>query len=148
MNNHKLKIKEIRKMKNLSGFDISQKIGISQSYFSDLENQKYDIKLSLLLDIGRALGVCPYKLSNICIYCPMAKSGALFFKHCACITVCSKPRDLYNDSWGDDMNEKTTVYIEPKLKEDVQVKLLRDGDKKSLSGLVNEVLQKWLKEQK
>jgi len=147
MNNHKLKIKEIRKMKNISGAVIARRIGISQSFYSDLENQKYGIKLSMILDIGRALGVCPYKLSNICIGCPMKRSRALFFKHCACITVCHLSHNLYNKSWGDDMNEKTTVYIEPKLKEDVQVKLLRDGDKKSLSGLVNEVLEKWLKEQ-
>ncbi|WP_443660975.1 hypothetical protein [Clostridium algidicarnis] len=46
------------------------------------------------------------------------------------------------------MNEKTTVYIEPDLKEKVQIRLLRDREKKSLSALVNEVLEKWLREQK
>lgn len=43
------------------------------------------------------------------------------------------------------MNEKTTVYIEPKLKEDVQIKLIRDGEKKSLSALINKLLEKWYK---
>ncbi|MFL0251420.1 hypothetical protein ACJDT4_13435 [Clostridium neuense] len=46
------------------------------------------------------------------------------------------------------MNEKTTVYIEPKLKEDVQVLLIKEFDKKSLSALLNELLAKWYNEQK
>jgi hypothetical protein len=45
------------------------------------------------------------------------------------------------------MNEKTTVYIEPDLKESVQIRLLKDREKKSLSALINELLTKWLNEQ-
>ncbi|MBW9157217.1 helix-turn-helix domain-containing protein [Clostridium tagluense] len=140
-----MKIKEIRKLKGLSGLELANKIGVSQSYLSDLENQKYKIKLSRLLEIGKALEVCPYKLVDICTKC--RNNGALFFRHYACITVCSKSHKLYNDLWGGSMNEKTTVYIEPDLKEKVQIRLLRDREKKSLSALVNEVLEKWLKEQ-
>ena len=147
MVNYRLNIKEFRKIKGITVAELANRIGISQSYLSDLENQKYDIKFSLILGIGRILEVCPYKLSNICIGCPIMRNRALFFKHCACITVCSNPHDLYNYSWGDSVNEKTTVYIEPDLKERVQVRLLRDREKKSLSALVNEVLEKWLKEQ-
>lgn len=44
------------------------------------------------------------------------------------------------------MNEKTTVYIEPDLKEEVQIKLIRE--KKSLSALINELLSEWLESQK
>lgn len=44
------------------------------------------------------------------------------------------------------MNDKTTVYIEPNLKEEVQIKLIRE--KKSLSALINELLAEWLKSQK
>lgn len=44
------------------------------------------------------------------------------------------------------MNEKTTVYLEPDLKEEVQIKLIRE--KKSLSALINELLEQWLEEQK
>lgn len=44
------------------------------------------------------------------------------------------------------MNEKTTVYIEPDLKKAVQVQLINDGDKQSLSNLINELLMKWLNE--
>lgn len=46
------------------------------------------------------------------------------------------------------MNEKTTVYIDPTLKENVQVMLIREGNKQSLSSLVNEVLEKWINEQR
>jgi transcriptional regulator with XRE-family HTH domain len=145
MGNYKLKIKELRKSKNMSGAELARKIGISQSFLSDLENQKYDIKVSVLFKIGRILEVCPHKLVNGCIDCPNNK--ALFFKNSACITVCSKPHNLYNTLWGVNMNEKTTVYIEPDLKEEVQIRLLRDREKQSLSALVNELLAKWLKEQ-
>lgn len=46
------------------------------------------------------------------------------------------------------MNEKTTVYIEPQLKEDVQIKLIKNGDKQSLSNLINELLKEWLNREK
>jgi len=145
MDTYKLKIKKFRNIKGMSGEQLAHRVGISQSFFSQLENQKYDIKVSLLLNIGRTLEVCPYKLINICINCP--KKRVLFFKPCACITVCSKSSNLYNTLWGVNMNEKTTVYIEPDLKEAVQIRLLKDREKKSLSALTNELLAKWLKEQ-
>jgi len=152
MDNYILKIKEIRKSQGITATKLANKIGVCQSYLSDMENQKYNIKLSRIIDISRALNVCPYKLSNICINCPKRKKRTLykplFFRRYNGITVCSKPHDLYNYTWGDILNEKTTVYIEPDLKEKVQVRLLRDREKKSLSALINEVLAKWLKEQK
>lgn len=43
------------------------------------------------------------------------------------------------------MNEKTTVYLIPELKEEVQIRLIRE--KKSLSALLNELLQKWNSDQ-
>lgn len=46
------------------------------------------------------------------------------------------------------MNEKTTVYIEPELKKDVQITLIKDYDNKSLSALINELLTQWYKKQK
>ncbi len=42
------------------------------------------------------------------------------------------------------MNEKTTVYIEPELKEAVKIQLIRDGENQSLSNLINELLKKWI----
>lgn len=147
MNNYKLKIKEIRKSKNMSCLELANKIGVSQSYMSDLENQKYNIRVSRVLDISKALNVCPYKLSDVCSTCTIKKNKALFFHHYDGITVCGKPHNLYNNIWGDFMNEKTTVYIEPDLKEKVQIKLIRDKEKQSLSSLINEVLAKWLREE-
>lgn len=45
------------------------------------------------------------------------------------------------------MNEKTTVYIEPILKRKVRLTLLKEYDDKSLSALINELLEVWMKEQ-
>lgn len=44
------------------------------------------------------------------------------------------------------MNEKTTVYIEPDLKKNVRMELIRDGENQSLSNLINELLTKWIRE--
>ncbi|MBB6716164.1 hypothetical protein [Clostridium gasigenes] len=46
------------------------------------------------------------------------------------------------------MNEKTTVYIEPDLKEEVKIRLIREKDNKSLSALINELLGEWIKDLK
>lgn len=46
------------------------------------------------------------------------------------------------------MNEKTTVYIDPDLKKNVQIELIRNHDNKSLSALINELLSQWYKKQK
>jgi hypothetical protein len=43
------------------------------------------------------------------------------------------------------MNEKTTIYLDPKVKEDTKIKLIREFESKSLSALVNELLEQWLK---
>lgn len=43
------------------------------------------------------------------------------------------------------MNEKTTVYIDPNLKRNIQIKLLQDGDGTSLSALINQLLEEWYK---
>jgi hypothetical protein len=47
------------------------------------------------------------------------------------------------------MNEKTTIYIEPDLKEAVQIRLIKENnkDRKSLSKLINILLEEWLKSQ-
>lgn len=44
------------------------------------------------------------------------------------------------------MNEKTTLYLEPQLKENVKIQLIKNGENQSLSNLVNELLEKWYKE--
>lgn len=45
------------------------------------------------------------------------------------------------------MNEKTTLYLEPDLKEKVKIKLIQERENKSLSKLVNELLDEWLNKQ-
>jgi len=145
MNTYKLKIKTIRKSYGISASELAHRVGISQSFFSQLENQRFNIKISLLIKIGKTLKVCPYKLVDICVKCP--NNRALFFNHYSVITVCSKPHSLYNKPWGVEMNEKTTVYLEPKLKEDVKIRLIRDKGSESLSALINDLLLKWLNEQ-
>lgn len=57
-----LKIREIRREKILSQRELALKIELSQNYLSEIENGKYDIKLSLLYKISRALEVCPFEL--------------------------------------------------------------------------------------
>lgn len=46
------------------------------------------------------------------------------------------------------MNEKTTLYLEPELKKNVQIQLINNGDNQSMSNLVNELLTKWYANQK
>lgn len=65
MVNYKLKIKEIRKVKGITAKELANKIGISQSYLSDLENQKYNIKLFRILEIAVALNVCYCELITL-----------------------------------------------------------------------------------
>lgn len=57
MENYRLKIKDYRILKRYSQKELASKIGISQNYLSDLENEKYDIKLSLLYKISKVLNV-------------------------------------------------------------------------------------------
>lgn len=45
--------------------ELAFKIGISQNYLSQLENTRYDIKLSTLCKIARELDVSPKKLFEI-----------------------------------------------------------------------------------
>lgn len=52
---YKLKIKECRKAKRISQKELSKKIGISQNFLSELENNKYPITLELLCKIAKAL---------------------------------------------------------------------------------------------
>lgn len=57
-----LKIKKYRKLKKITQKQLASKIGISQNFLSEIENQKYDIGLNLLFKIGDALEECPLNL--------------------------------------------------------------------------------------
>lgn len=55
--NYKLKIKEIRIKKGIKQRDLADEIGIKKSTLSELENNKYEIKLSTLIKISDVLEV-------------------------------------------------------------------------------------------
>lgn len=57
-----LLIKKMRKQKNISQNQLAHKINVSRSYLCELEKNKYDIKLSILIRIANKLDVCPCEL--------------------------------------------------------------------------------------
>jgi transcriptional regulator with XRE-family HTH domain len=59
---YKLKIKEYRRLNNITQRQLASRIGISQNYLSELENGKYDISLNLLCKIGEVLEESPKNL--------------------------------------------------------------------------------------
>ncbi|EDT87197.1 helix-turn-helix domain-containing protein [Clostridium botulinum] len=54
---YKLKIKKYRIKKKLTQKELAHRIEMSQNYYCELENNKYDIKLSVLCKIARELNV-------------------------------------------------------------------------------------------
>lgn len=69
---YKLKIRKFRRLKKITQKNLASKIGISQNFLSEIENGKYDMKLSLLYKIGEGLGVCPKDLLE-CRKCRICK---------------------------------------------------------------------------
>lgn len=59
---YKLKIKQYRIKNKLTQKELAHKINISQNYLSELENNKWDIKLSTLCEIADNLNVSPKSL--------------------------------------------------------------------------------------
>jgi transcriptional regulator with XRE-family HTH domain len=59
---YKLLIKRYRKIRRITQKELAYKIEISQNYLSELENNKYDIRLSLLCKIAKELNTSPKKL--------------------------------------------------------------------------------------
>jgi len=62
MDMYTLKIKYFRNAKKITQKQLAEKIGISQNYLSEIENNKWDIKLDLLIKISKILKVDPRKL--------------------------------------------------------------------------------------
>lgn len=60
-----LKIRECRIQRGVTQKELALKINKSQSFLSEVENGKYNVKLDLLYKIGRTLNVCPKRL----VYC-------------------------------------------------------------------------------
>jgi len=57
-----LKIKEIRKAKNLTQGDLADKVGVSVSYLSELESGKKPANTRRLAQLAAALDVEPHEL--------------------------------------------------------------------------------------
>lgn len=54
---YKLKIKELRIAAGYTQAQLASILNMSKSYYSDLENEKYPIKLSILCQIAKVFGV-------------------------------------------------------------------------------------------
>lgn len=67
---YKLKIKDIRTKKGLTQKELALRVGISQNYLSEIENDKYGIDLTLLFKIGIVLEICPFLLAECKLSCP------------------------------------------------------------------------------
>lgn len=57
MDMYTLKIKEFRNSKEMTQKQLADKVGISRSFLSEIENGDWDIKLTLLIKISRELEV-------------------------------------------------------------------------------------------
>ncbi|MEG0133033.1 MAG: helix-turn-helix transcriptional regulator [Clostridium sp.] len=53
-----MSIKKARFQKNVTQSSLAKQLNISQNYLSELEANKYDIKLSILIKISDLLDVC------------------------------------------------------------------------------------------
>ena len=62
MDIYTLRIKQYRKNRGLTQKQLAERVGIGRSYLSELENDKWDIKLNLLIKISKVLKIAPSKL--------------------------------------------------------------------------------------
>jgi len=74
----KLRIKELRKARGLTQRELADMAGLSQSYLTELENEKKTINVNRMSAIARALGVAPKDLIVGEEKSPHAKLIALF----------------------------------------------------------------------
>ncbi|QLY82220.1 helix-turn-helix transcriptional regulator [Clostridium intestinale] len=54
---YKLKVKQYRILRGLTQIELAIKVGVSRNYISEVENNKYDIRTSLLYDLAEVLDV-------------------------------------------------------------------------------------------
>jgi putative transcriptional regulator len=54
---YKLKVKQYRILRGLTQIELASKVGVSRNYVSEVENNKYDIRTSLLYDLSEVLDV-------------------------------------------------------------------------------------------
>ena len=57
-----MRLKEIRKEKGLSQYELGEKAGVSQNYISDLENGKHEATEEIIIKLCKGLDVDPNTL--------------------------------------------------------------------------------------
>ncbi|WP_415333947.1 helix-turn-helix domain-containing protein [Clostridium perfringens] len=57
-------LKEIRRKRNISQKCLAQKLGISQSYLSELESKKSIPSISTIKKLSNVLELCPIRIIN------------------------------------------------------------------------------------
>jgi transcriptional regulator with XRE-family HTH domain len=76
---YELRIKEFRNLSRLTQRELASRAGISQNFLSEIESGMYDIKVSLLYKIAKALNVCPHELINQCNNCLICDRNKFFY---------------------------------------------------------------------
>lgn len=72
---YRLKIRLYRVMSNYTQEELATAINTSQSFLSDIENGKWDLKMDMLFRIARVLKVCPKDLIDCtCETCVKSKT--------------------------------------------------------------------------
>lgn len=77
--NHKLKIKEYRKLRKKSQNQVARAVGISQAHVSYIENGKESPTVRVLWDIADYLNVCPCLLLDV--RCKDKCKKCIFYKN-------------------------------------------------------------------
>lgn len=76
MNLFKLRIKELRKEKNITQSELARRMKVDRSYVSKIENKSHSqITLGVITNIVKALEIdeSPYELFPTCNYCRYKK---------------------------------------------------------------------------
>lgn len=67
--NPQLNLKYYREIKGISQKKLSEKLGISQGYISEIEKGIKSPTVRMLYEISSALEICPHVLLPVTIYC-------------------------------------------------------------------------------
>lgn len=73
------KIKQIRILSRLTQKEVASRAGISQNFLSEIESGMYDIRISLLYKIAKALNICPHELITPCSDCLKCYKKKFFY---------------------------------------------------------------------
>ena len=68
-NNPQLNLKYYREIKGISQKNLSEKLGISQGYISEIEKGLKSPTVRMLYKFAESLEICPHVLLPVTIYC-------------------------------------------------------------------------------